>query len=265
MPRRIHEQVAEWAHSEAARRLGGFASQAAAGRSDLRSVEADSRAASSTSSSSASGRACTAPGPGGRLPEPTEPPYKGLASFEVEDAEWFFGRERLVADLIARLAGAPLLGVVGPSGSGKSSAVRAGLIPALAAGVLPGSERWITLSMRPGRAPAAGARSHPLEHAAEAVLDRMEGQDLPLRAVRDVLDEGERVVLVVDQFEEVFTACADERGARRVRRGADRGGARPSRERRPRACGPSRLLRHAAPPIPAWPSCSARTTCSSGR
>ena len=69
-------------------------------------------------------------------------PFKGLASFEVADAPYFFGRERLVAELVARLVGAPLLGVVGPSGSGKSSVVRAGLLPALADGVLPGSDGW---------------------------------------------------------------------------------------------------------------------------
>ena len=54
-------------------------------------------------------------------------PYKGLATFDVDDADCFFGRERLVAQLVARLVGAPQLGVVGPSGSGKSSVVRAGL------------------------------------------------------------------------------------------------------------------------------------------
>ena len=67
-------------------------------------------------------------------------PYKGLAAFDAEDAEYFFGRERLVAELVARLVGAPLLAVVGPSGSGKSSVLRAGLLPALAGGVLPGSD-----------------------------------------------------------------------------------------------------------------------------
>ena len=106
-------------------------------------------------------------GPGRAAAEPTEPPYKGLASFGVGDAEWFFGRERLVADLIARLAGATLLGVVGPSGSGKSSAVRAGLIPALSAGRAPGKRAVDHASMRPGRAPAARARPDPLEHLAE--------------------------------------------------------------------------------------------------
>ena len=65
----------------------------------------------------------------------------------------FFGRERLVAELVARLVGSPLLGVVGPSGSGKSSVVRAGLMPALEAGILPGSERWRRVLLRPGDQP----------------------------------------------------------------------------------------------------------------
>ena len=68
-------------------------------------------------------------------------PFKGLAAFDVADAPYFFGRERLIAELVARLVGAPLLGVVGPSGSGKSSSSCRPL-PALADGVLPGSERW---------------------------------------------------------------------------------------------------------------------------
>lgn len=60
--------------------------------------------------------------PGERLPPADVPcPFKGLAAFQPEDAEFFFGREGLVAGLVARLAEAPLLGVVGPSGSGKSS------------------------------------------------------------------------------------------------------------------------------------------------
>ena len=67
----------------------------------------------------------------------------------------FFGREQLVAEMVARLAGAPLMGIVGPSGSGKSSALRAGLLAALAAGVLPGSERWPLALLRPGEHPLA--------------------------------------------------------------------------------------------------------------
>ncbi len=80
-------------------------------------------------------------------------PYKGLAAFEPADADYYFGRERLVAELIARLVGGSFLGLVGASGSGKSSALRAGLTPALAGGVLPGSEQWTVAVMRPGEHP----------------------------------------------------------------------------------------------------------------
>ena len=91
-------------------------------------------------------------------PDPSEPevcPFRGLAPFDAAHAEYFFGRERLVAELVARLVGSTLLAVVGPSGSGKSSAVRAGLLPALADGVVPGSERWRQAVMRPGERPLA--------------------------------------------------------------------------------------------------------------
>jgi DNA-binding SARP family transcriptional activator len=71
-------------------------------------------------------------GSDGRAPLQDICPFKGLAPFERADAEFFFGRERLVEELAARLADAPLLAIVGPSGSGKSSLLRAGLLPALA-------------------------------------------------------------------------------------------------------------------------------------
>ncbi|MGZ6672812.1 MAG: nSTAND1 domain-containing NTPase, partial [Solirubrobacteraceae bacterium] len=113
-------------------------------------------------------------------------PFTGLASFDGDDAEVVFGRERLVAEMVARLAGAPLMAVVGPSGSGKSSALRAGLLAALAAGVLPGSERWAIVLLRPGEHPLRA-----LEQATASVTGR--------------------AVVAVDQFEELFTACRDER------------------------------------------------------
>src|SRR5438874_878779 len=69
-------------------------------------------------------------------------PYKGLRAFAEDDAEDFFGRETLTEHLVERLAQTRFLAVVGPSGSGKSSVVRAGLLPRLRAGALPGSERW---------------------------------------------------------------------------------------------------------------------------
>jgi WD40 repeat protein len=122
---------------------------------------------------------------GGGPATPVVCPFKGLAAFDVDDAPFFFGRERLVAELVAGVVGARLLGVVGPSGSGKSSVVRAGLLPALAGGVLPGSERWAQAVMRPGADPLLAL------HRALRRLER-------------------RGVLVVDQFEELFTACTDE-------------------------------------------------------
>ncbi|HEX6257455.1 MAG TPA: BTAD domain-containing putative transcriptional regulator [Euzebyales bacterium] len=104
-------------------------------------------------------------------------PYKGLAFFDVEDTSYFFGRERLVAQLVARLVDAHLLAVVGASGSGKSSVVRAGLVAAIRTGTLPGSDRWRTVVTSPTQPPPA----------------------LPDR-------DDTRTLLVADQFEELFTA-----------------------------------------------------------
>jgi WD40 repeat protein/DNA-binding SARP family transcriptional activator len=181
VPSRVHELAREWARREAARRVKAGAERAALGRLELRSMEvalADDVVELEVASQSVSPEAASG--------TPTVCPFKGLASFQMADAPYFFGRERLVAELIARLVGAPLLGIVGPSGSGKSSVLRAGLLPALAAGVLPGSESRHQVLVRPGE--------HPLEE---------------LRAAMAGLDE-EPVVLAVDQFEEVFTMCADE-------------------------------------------------------
>jgi DNA-binding SARP family transcriptional activator/WD40 repeat protein len=185
--RRVHEVASEWARREAARRVDAVAGRAAAGRSQARALEAE-LAGTVVDLQSARERAGLVARDGDDREGPVVCPYKGLAPFDAVDADYFFGRERLVADLVARLVGAPLLGVVGPSGSGKSSVVRAGLLPALAGGVLPGSNRWTRELIRPG--------DHPM-HA----LRRAAGQ----------FPDERRVVLVVDQFEEVFTACADGR------------------------------------------------------
>jgi WD40 repeat protein len=182
VPRRVHQAAGEWARREAARRLGAAADRAAAERTDLRAAE-DDLAADVVELQAVRERAERSE----EEPSVVACPFKGLAAFDVDDAEMFFGRERLVAEMVARLAGAPLLGVVGPSGSGKSSALRAGLLAALAAGVLPGSERWALALLRPG------------EH--------------PMRALQEALDEAAprgRQILAVDQFEETFTACDDE-------------------------------------------------------
>lgn len=144
-------------------------------------------------------------------------PYKGLRAFAESDARDFFGRGELVQRLIARLKevrpGSRFLAVVGPSGSGKSSVVRAGVVPAIRTGVL-GTQPFIA-EMLPG--------DHPLDEL-EAALLRIAVRPVPAlrsrleqgsRGLLDALDlvapDGAEVVLVVDQFEEVFTLTNDER------------------------------------------------------
>ena len=115
------------------------------------------------------------------------------------DAEYYFGRERLVAELVARVVGAGFLGIVGPSGSGKSSVLRAGLLPALAGGVLPGSEGWRRLLLRPGE--------RPLDELRRVLVS---GAEDPLAEALDALPANERLLLAVDQLEELFTACRSD-------------------------------------------------------
>jgi len=147
-------------------------------------------------------------------------PYKGLRPFMEADAADFFGREALTQYLLARLAEetalARFLAVVGPSGSGKSSVVRAGLIPALRGGGLPGSESWLVTTMFPG--------AHPLEELEAGLLrvvpnpppsllpQLQEDQHGLLRALKRTLpaDTATELVLVIDQFEELFTLVPDE-------------------------------------------------------
>jgi WD40 repeat protein len=147
-------------------------------------------------------------------------PFKGLRAFSEADAENFFGRETLVQQLLARLGeGGDLkrfLAVIGPSGSGKSSVVRAGLVPALRRGGLPGSENWFVVDMLPGRHPFEELEAsllriavNPPEHLLSQLKDGNRGL---LRTVRRILpaDESVELVLVIDQFEEVFTLVEDE-------------------------------------------------------
>src|SRR2546426_3124445 len=117
-------------------------------------------------------------------------PFKGLAFFDVGDADYFYGREQIVADLVSRLAGGPFVGIVGPSGGGKSSILRAGLVSALAKGAFPGSAGW--------RGPLRPPGEHPC-----AELARVLGTASLGEAVASV-QPGERIALVVDQLEEVF-------------------------------------------------------------
>ncbi|MEV0203171.1 ATP-binding protein [Nonomuraea sp. NPDC050691] len=170
-------------------------------------------------------------------------PYRGLRPYEAEDSRWFFGRERalalLVSGLTERLRGEGPLAVVAPSGAGKSSLLRAGLLAAVRRGALPapGSRSWPALLFTPGERPVAellsrvagaiGLDAADLERAlahgparfAAYVRAALDGQ--PVVDVRATLDarpgpdrraggpEDRRLVVVVDQLEEVFTLCPD--------------------------------------------------------
>ena len=156
--------------------------------------------------------------PDGTPPAPGASPYRGLLAFTTEDAATFFGREALVAELVAALSVSRWLAVVGPSGSGKSSAVRAGLEPALAGGALPGSAGWVLVDIRPGADPLAALGAVLAKRA-----DREDGAALatelasvPLGEVARRLFGSRRLVVHVDQFEELWTSTADDARARTI-------------------------------------------------
>ncbi len=149
-------------------------------------------------------------------------PYKGLRPFHESDYEDFFGREAVITKLLDRLRqvdddeGPPLLAVVGPSGSGKSSLIRAGLIPALRQGALPGSENWFIIQMLPGERPFEELGASLLGIAIDppdSLLDQLQmGRNGLLNALRECLPEKDsKLLLVVDQFEEVFSQVEQER------------------------------------------------------
>jgi serine/threonine protein kinase len=148
-----------------------------------------------------------------------ESPYAGLSSFQESDAGKFFGRNREVAAMVTRIRDRPLMAVVGSSGVGKSSFVRAGLVPALKRS----GEIWETLVIRPGRSPLEALASviAPMVGTAANLADEVDeqkklvdtlrrepghlGHVLRLRARRD----NRRILLFVDQFEELYTQVGD--------------------------------------------------------
>jgi WD40 repeat protein/class 3 adenylate cyclase/energy-coupling factor transporter ATP-binding protein EcfA2 len=150
-------------------------------------------------------------------PTPGETPYKGLQYFDEADAEWFFGREQVSQKLAQVVKEQRFLAVIGASGSGKSSAVRAGLVPALKSSQ-PG--RWqvhiITPSSHPLESLAVSlTRGEPSVSATTTLIDdlRQDPRSLHLYVLKALIpsQRGEgKVLLVVDQFEELFTQCRDE-------------------------------------------------------
>jgi len=185
LPGAVHEVVSEWARSAATGRLRVAAGRIEAGRSDLRDAEA-AVAEDVQALQLIRDRARIYFPELAQVEARPGAPFKGLASFEQADADRFFGRERLIAELVARLTGSPLLALVGPSGSGKSSVLRAGLLPVLAGGAIPGSERWSQVVLRPG------------ERSAEELLELVRGAS------------ADHTLIAVDQFEEVFSSDRPE-------------------------------------------------------
>jgi WD40 repeat protein/DNA-binding SARP family transcriptional activator len=145
-------------------------------------------------------------------------PYKGLRPFLESDAGDFFGREAFIERLLERLSrpdsGSRFIAVVGPSGSGKSSVVNAGLAAAIRRGAFPGSERWFLTDMHPGRHPFEeldAALMRVAVHPPAGLLARLESGPRGLLDVVDaIVPEDTELLLLVDQFEEAFTLTEGE-------------------------------------------------------
>ncbi|MCF3622491.1 CHAT domain-containing protein [Planktothrix agardhii] len=144
-------------------------------------------------------------------------PYQGLAAFEEEDADFFFGQENFVNKLVEVTQNQPLVGIIGPSGSGKSSVVFAGLIPKLRQ-----QGNWLIEVFRPGKEPflsLASALVKQLEPEAgetqflrESVglaSDFQQGRITVQQVISRILERnpGKQLLLVADQLEELYTLC----------------------------------------------------------
>ncbi len=158
------------------------------------------------------------------IPDPVTPeicPYQGLFAFRENDAQYFFGREAVAEELVTAAESRSLVAVIGASGSGKSSAVFAGLIPRLRK-----KGKWAIASFRPG--------DSPFKHLAAALVSLLEpetsevdklvetnkltaallGEDLDLSDVITRIAEKQdnsRVLLVADQFEELYALCREKK------------------------------------------------------
>ncbi len=141
-------------------------------------------------------------------------PYKGLGAFGEADAGDFFGRSQAVEDLCEMLTRQQLVAVVGPSGCGKSSLVEAGLVPVVRAGAMGPSQRWLVTSMFPGSYPFAELESALARVAVEdpgSMMDEIERDERGLvRALKRILPRDTRLLLIIDQFEELFTLTRDD-------------------------------------------------------
>lgn len=142
-------------------------------------------------------------------------PYRGLLPFHEADATMFFGRDELISELVAHLRHHGVgrcLAVIGASGSGKSSVIRAGLIPALRRGRVTGSDRWFVAECKPGTDPYASLAESLLRLTTTQhvdVLQRLTADASGIVSTTNaMLPAGSsELVLVIDQFEELFTSA----------------------------------------------------------
>ncbi len=142
-------------------------------------------------------------------------PYMGLDAFQEPNGNLFFGRQRLIEGMAEKVRQHRLLPVVGPSGSGKSSVVLAGLLPLLRKGAVPGSERWHYVpSLVPGSDPLGNLALALKPEGVEATNWLREHAETFKRNpahLRELVEaqKGAPALVVVDQFEELFTLCLD--------------------------------------------------------
>ncbi len=140
-----------------------------------------------------------------------ECPYQGLKAFEAEQKEFFFGRKQVVREILAKFNEKPFVPIIGASGSGKSSVVRAGLIPELL-----NNRGWRVIEpIKPGFEPLEELRTAFKQCFKQAnkqkqfqTLSNNYPNNLP--EIIENLPGAEKLLLVVDQFEEVFTVCANK-------------------------------------------------------
>ncbi|HZF53260.1 MAG TPA: protein kinase [Polyangiaceae bacterium] len=152
-------------------------------------------------------------------------PFAGLSAFQETDAARFFGRTRAVMEVVTRLASQPLIAIVGPSGAGKSSFVRAGVIPAMGRT----GEAYQALTIRPGRRPLTALAEllivSPMDTQPTRATLEAEGREALVTALREAPGSlgaelrvrarrtQRRLLLFIDQFEEIYTLASDEERA----------------------------------------------------
>ena len=146
-------------------------------------------------------------------------PFKGLEAFQQTDSHFFFGREKMIERSLKRMQETRFLAFVGASGSGKSSLVRAGLLPALRNGKIPNSETWRTAIFTPGNKPLESLVTRIMPYlgeddtrTTERVIKNVQNPEIVQQYINNILEDAHkdsRLLIVIDQFEEVFTRASD--------------------------------------------------------